>query len=678
MSIARRNWPTRLCVVPLEDRSVPAVLAAYTVTNDWGSGFQADVRLSNTGPTAVPFNTLSFTLPAAVSSIWDAKITARSGNQYTVTNPGWNATVPAGGSVSFGFVAAPGKVAAASGFVFNGVALGGTTSPPPVSPPPVSPPPTSPPPATSGSAVSFRSTSDWGSGMGGELTIRNTGSTAITNWSLAFTLPGSIDSIWNASVAGRVGNRYVIAPADWSKTIPAGGVVTVGFNASPGGIAATDFLFTPTGGGTTSPPPVSPPPATNRAPVANADATSAVTGQPVVVSVLLNDSDADGDALRVTAVGRPANGTAAANADGTVTYTPNAGFTGTDSFTYTVSDGKGGSATGTVTVGVSAPPAPAPASSWPAQVFAPYVDSTLYPLYDFVSAARTTGSKYFTLAFITADPASRPAWGGYAEYAVTGTEFDLNMRTKINTLRSLGGDVAVSFGGAAGRELAETITDVNQLAAAYRSVIQAYGLTHIDFDIEGAAAAHKASIDRRWEAVAILQREAAAAGKELNVRLTLPVLPTGLTPDGVYVVTSAKARGVRVDNVNVMAMDYGDSAAPNPGGKMGDYAIQAATSLFNQLTAIYGTTTTEAQRWAMVGVTPMIGMNDVQTEIFDQQEARELVAWADARGVGYLGFWSLNRDRQNAAGRINYVDLFSSSVVQTPFEFTGIFAPFTG
>jgi chitinase len=683
MSIARRRgWAVRPSVLTLEDRSVPAVTAAYAVTNDWGSGFQAEVRLANTGPAAVPFTSLSFALPAVVSSLWDAKVTSKSGNQYTVTNAGWNAAVPAGGSVSFGFVASPGRAAAATGFVFNGVALGATSpppvSPPPASPPPASPPPASPPPATTGSAVAFKSAGDWGSGMTGEITVKNTGATAVTNWSLAFTLPGTIDAMWNAKVVGRAGTRYVVAPEDWAKTIPAGGSVTIGFNSSPGGIAATDFAFTPAGG--TSPPPVSPPPpaAANRAPVAAADSTAAVAGQLVTVSVLMNDSDPDGDPLRVTGVGRPMNGTAVVNADNTVSYTPNAGFTGTDSFTYVVSDGRGGTATGTVTVGVSAPAPPAAPSAWPSRVFAPYVDSTLYPLYDFVSAARTTGSKYFTLAFVTADPSNRPAWGGYAEYAVTGTEFDVNMRARINQLRALGGDVAVSFGGAAGRELGEMITDVNALAAAYRSVIQAYNLTHIDFDIEGAAAAHKSSIDRRWEAVAILQREAAAAGRELNVRLTLPVLPTGLTPDGVYVVTSAKARGVRVDNVNVMAMDYGGSAAPNPQGRMGDYAIQAGTSLFNQLTAIYGTTTTEAQRWKMVGLTPMIGMNDVQTEVFDQQEAREVAAWARSKDIGYLGFWSLNRDRQNAAGAINYVDLFSSSVVQTPFEFTGIFAPFSG
>ncbi|MEM9816029.1 MAG: Ig-like domain-containing protein, partial [Cyanobacteria bacterium P01_D01_bin.6] len=77
----------------------------------------------------------------------------------------------------------------------------------------------------------------------------------------------------------------------------------------------------------------------NDAPVAADDSANTDQDTAVTVNVLSNDSDIDGDALNVAAVGDAANGTVVLNGDGTVTYTPNAGFSGNDSFTYELSDG---------------------------------------------------------------------------------------------------------------------------------------------------------------------------------------------------------------------------------------------------------------------------------------------------------------------------------------------------
>lgn len=85
------------------------------------------------------------------------------------------------------------------------------------------------------------------------------------------------------------------------------------------------------------------------APTANPDSASTNGGQPVVINVVANDS---GGSLTVTHVTQPSNGTASNNADGTVTYNPNNGFSGTDTFTYTIQNGCGATATGTVTVTV--------------------------------------------------------------------------------------------------------------------------------------------------------------------------------------------------------------------------------------------------------------------------------------------------------------------------------------
>jgi outer membrane protein OmpA-like peptidoglycan-associated protein len=75
------------------------------------------------------------------------------------------------------------------------------------------------------------------------------------------------------------------------------------------------------------------------------------------IAVLANDSDADGDALTITAVSTPAHGTAVTAGSG-VAYTPATGYLGSDSFTYTISDGRGGSATATVHISVETPNQP--------------------------------------------------------------------------------------------------------------------------------------------------------------------------------------------------------------------------------------------------------------------------------------------------------------------------------
>ncbi len=93
----------------------------------------------------------------------------------------------------------------------------------------------------------------------------------------------------------------------------------------------------------------------NDDPVANDDTASTSAGTPVDVDVLANDTDVDGDTLTISAVGAAANGTAVI-VGGAVQYVPNAGFSGTDTFSYTVSDGNGGSDTATVTVSVGALP----------------------------------------------------------------------------------------------------------------------------------------------------------------------------------------------------------------------------------------------------------------------------------------------------------------------------------
>ena len=83
------------------------------------------------------------------------------------------------------------------------------------------------------------------------------------------------------------------------------------------------------------------------------DVADTEEASPVTISVLVNDSDADGDGLSVTDVTQGGNGSVIINADNSVTYTPNSGFVGNDQFSYTIDDGTGETATANVIVSVT-------------------------------------------------------------------------------------------------------------------------------------------------------------------------------------------------------------------------------------------------------------------------------------------------------------------------------------
>lgn len=93
----------------------------------------------------------------------------------------------------------------------------------------------------------------------------------------------------------------------------------------------------------------------NDAPVASDDSAATTVGAPVTISVLVNDTDADGDTLAITGTPTSADGAVVVNGDGSLTFTPNAGFTGDATITYTITDPSGLTDTATVTVRVTDP-----------------------------------------------------------------------------------------------------------------------------------------------------------------------------------------------------------------------------------------------------------------------------------------------------------------------------------
>jgi hypothetical protein len=285
----------------------------------------------------------------------------------------------------------------------------------------------------------------------------------------------------------------------------------------------------------------------------------------------------------------------------------------------------------------------------------PYIDITMSSP-AMADVARATGQKFYTLAFILGSGTCTPMWGGTIPLT------DARISQQISDLRALGGDVAVSFGGAMGPYLQQSCPSQAEQVGAIEKVIDTCHVKRIDFDIEASV-----PLDTMNKAIAQVQRE--RAGTTVSYTLMVQSDDYGLTPAlGVDLLKNAKANGVNVGIVNPMTMDFG-STKP-----WGQAVIAAAQSTLGQMAQIWPEKSA-ADLNRMLGVTPMIGRNDTGP-VFTQTDAHDLVNWANGHHIGSLGFWSVGRDNGGCPG--GGVSPTCSSIAQTKYEFTSIFGGFTG
>jgi hypothetical protein len=291
------------------------------------------------------------------------------------------------------------------------------------------------------------------------------------------------------------------------------------------------------------------------------------------------------------------------------------------------------------------------------RLYAPYLFMGA-PDNDMVKISKESGIKWFTLAFLVSSGSDcQAAWFAklplplVQENAIAG---------QISQLRKSGGDVIISFGGEGGLELAQVCKDVPSLQAQYQAAIDKYKVRMLDFDIESSAITDPASIDRRNQVLAHLQ----AASPDLLISYTLAVLPTGLVPNGIDLLKNSLSHGVKVGNVNIMTMDYSPSSDPNA---MGQHAIDAGNAALKQLQSL-GID-------APLGLTPMIGMNDVSPQVFTLEDANKMLRYAKSNGrIRRIAIWSVARDRPCTGTQGVSPDC--SGVAQKPFAFSQVFKRF--
>lgn len=269
----------------------------------------------------------------------------------------------------------------------------------------------------------------------------------------------------------------------------------------------------------------------------------------------------------------------------------------------------------------------------------PYLDITSMNM-STARDATAMGMSGCILGFVVATTQNNatPRWGlaGPADGRVLSKE--------IAQLRGRGVDLWVSFGGESHRDLASVARTPEVLKDLYEDVVRAYGVTGVDFDVEGAALKDKDAMLRRAQAWRLWRDQ----GSMPPSILTVPVLPSGLTQDVLDVLLVHQRLGVLPNWLNLMVMNYGPANAPHPAGRMSALAASAASNTVAQLRAHSMYELVDGPSgFSKLGLTPMIGRNSVPGEQFQLQDARRLREWSEGVHAGFLSFWSLNRDRNH-------------------------------
>jgi hypothetical protein len=316
-------------------------------------------------------------------------------------------------------------------------------------------------------------------------------------------------------------------------------------------------------------------------------------------------------------------------------------------------------ATGIV-IGVAGSSTARAATTWPAHVFAPYVD-TGESNTTLTTVASDYGTQYFTLAFVN---------GSGCQWSLPNQS---GWQSQVSALQAEGGDVSISFGGYTvdtdGTDLGAQCSSAAAMATQVESVVTTFNVNHLDFDIESNEQSNNTDLALTAQALAQVRSWASAKGTSLTISYTIPVLPTGLTSTGEGILTTALANDFTPNIVNIMTMDYGTS-----GTEMGTAANQALDATATQLESIYGISSGSA--YGMLGNTPMIGQNDTAGETLTLADAATVESYAAQKGIAWLSFWAEGRDNNGCPGDTT-ASSTCSGISQSNGAFTQAFQSFT-
>lgn len=185
----------------------------FTLTSNWDAGYNANVKLENTGDSTIQNWYLGFDYNNSITNIWNAEVSSNEGNEYVIKNVGWNQDIAAGNSIEFGLSGDH----AFKGFPENYELIGTSTEV-----------------AEDDYAIQYIVDGDWGTGFYGSISVTNNTDTALEDWVLEFDFDREITEIWNGVIEEHEGNHYVVRNAEYNSTIAPGENVSIGIKGCEG------------------------------------------------------------------------------------------------------------------------------------------------------------------------------------------------------------------------------------------------------------------------------------------------------------------------------------------------------------------------------------------------------------------------------------------------------------
>lgn len=193
-----------------ENFSVTFSLADY-----WEGGYNANIKVENTGSRVIENWYLSFALNNKLTTIWNAEVVSNENGQYVVKNANWNADIPVGGYAEFGISVNENFADFPSAYKLLGENAQLQED---------------------AYSVEYILDNDWGSGFTARVLLINNTEEKLEDWTLEFDFDREITNIWNGVIESHEGNHYVIRSAGYNANINANGSISFGFNGSEGSI----------------------------------------------------------------------------------------------------------------------------------------------------------------------------------------------------------------------------------------------------------------------------------------------------------------------------------------------------------------------------------------------------------------------------------------------------------